>query len=269
MSHSALIHVMTQAVRKASPPLLRDFGEVDRLQVSKKGTANFVTNADLRTERMLIEELSHARKGWGFLTEEGQADAPSDTEFRFVIDPIDGTTNFIHAIPYFCISVAAQQRQSDGSYQSIAGVIYDPIHDELFAAEKGQGAMLGRQKLRVSQRERDWLVCTSAPRLVRGHLRESEAAIDAVARAGATVRCAGAAALDLAYVAAGRYDGVWYHRLKPWDIAAGQLLVEEAGGKTSTLCDAQGQRIDSSLLASGALMHDKLAALVASPLKAA
>lgn len=259
---------MTAAVHKASKPLLRDFGEVDKLQVSRKGTANFVTNADLRTERILIEELSRARKGWGFLSEESGGQ-DSDAAQRFVIDPIDGTTNFIHAIPYFCLSVAAQQRREDGQYDTIAGLIYDPLHDELFAAGKGEGALLNRQKLRVSQRREDWLLSTTAPKLARHNLQDVEAAIDAVARSGAAVRCSGASALDLAYVAAGRYDGIWYHHLKPWDTAAGSLLVQEAGGQVSLLRDAQDAPIEGSILASNGLIHETLAALVSGRAKAA
>lgn len=269
MTQSALITVITKAIEKASKPLLRDFGEVDKLQVSKKGTANFVSNADLRTERILVEELSHARKNWGFLTEESGEITGSDQEHRFVIDPIDGTSNFIHAVPYFCISVAAQRKNKNGEYESIAGVIFDPVHDEMFIAEKGQGAVMNRLKLRVSQREEDWYLSTTAPRLARNNLPEVEAAIDAVARSGSTVRCPGAAALDLAYVAAGRYDGLWFHYLQPWDIAAGSLLVQEAGGLVSCLQNAQGQSIAGSILASNGRIHKRLQSLLEPHSKAA
>lgn len=262
MSNSALIRVMTQAIHKAAKPLMRDFGEVGSLQVSKKGTADFVTNADLRTERILMEELSNARKDWAFLTEESGEVAGSGDEFRFVIDPIDGTTNFIHAIPYFCISVAAEQRNARGEYEAMLGMVFDPVHDEMFIAQKDGYSTVNNQKLQVSQRKQDWLVATTAPRLARGDLPQVAACIDAVARAGATVRCSGAAALDLAYVAAGRYDGVWYHRIQPWDTAAGALLVQRAGGYVDKLVGADGQAIDSSVLATNAAIFDPLTALL-------
>lgn len=269
MSHSALIHVITSAMYKASKPLLRDIGEIERLQVSRKGTANFVTNADVRTEQILVDELSRARKDWGFLTEEGMGEEKADCEHRFVIDPIDGTTNFIHAIPYICMSIAAQKRIADDAFETIAGVIYDPVHDEMFVAEKGMGAVMNNKKMRVSNREEDWLVSTTTPRLGRYDMSEVVATMDAVAKAGATVRCSGAAALDLAYVAAARYDGIWYHRLQPWDILAGELLVSEAGGKISQLRDANGEPIEGSILASNALIHDTLQSLVSGTAKAA
>ncbi len=262
MSHSALIHVISKAIDKATRPLLRDFGELERLQVSKKGVANFVTNADIRTEQILVEELSYARKGWGFLTEEKSTEEVKGCEFRFVIDPIDGTTNFIHAIPYFCISVAVQKRVSDTEYETIAGVVYDPIHDETFSAEKGEGATVNRKKLQVSRREDNWLVSTTTPRQNRYDLAAANAAIEAVTKTGATIRCSGAAALDLAYVAAGRYDGTWYHSLKLWDVAAGALLVKEAGGAVSTIVGADGAPISGSLLASSAASHDMLCGLI-------
>ena len=152
MSTSPLITVMTAAIRKAARGVVRDFGEVDKLQISKKGAANFVTNADIRTDKILIEELQHARPKFGFLTEESGIIEGADKKHRFVIDPIDGTTNFIHAIPYISISVAAQQITAEGTWETIAGVVYDPIHDELFWAEKGQGAYMNNRRLRVSLR---------------------------------------------------------------------------------------------------------------------
>lgn len=259
MLNSALINVMTRAVMKASKGLVRDFSEVDKLQISKKGTANFVTSADLRTEKILIEELSHARKYFGFITEESGVIEGSDSDGHvWIIDPIDGTTNFIHAIPYFCVSVAAAKKQADGSLDVIAGVIYDPIHDELFTAEKGLGAELNGHRLRVSPRTEDLLLSTTAPRRSRENYDEVEQTLQRVTASGATVRCSGAAALDLAYVAAGRYDGIWYHTLKQWDIAAGLLMVSEAGGRVTAIDGSNAMLESGSIVASNGKIHSLL-----------
>ncbi|MFZ4126093.1 MAG: inositol monophosphatase family protein [Rickettsiales bacterium] len=225
---------MTRAVLKCAKPLVRDFGEVDKLQVSKKGASNFVTNADLRTEKTLVEELLAVRPKFGFLTEESGLIEGKEKTHRFVIDPIDGTTNFMRAIPYFCVSVAAQE-MTDNGWESIAGVIYDPIHDELFTAEKNQGATVNNYKLRVSKCTEDFLVSTSSPRKSREGYKAMVERLERVTDHGAVVRCSGSAALDLAYVAAGRLDGTWYHNLNAWDMAAGQLIVREAGGVVSSL----------------------------------
>lgn len=246
MSNAALIHVILKAIDKARTPLLRDFGEVERLQVSQKGTANFVSSADLRTEGILMDELSYARKGWAILSEEAGEKGSSNAEFRFVIDPIDGTSNFIHAIPYFCISIAAQKRNADGVYESIVGVIADPIHDELFIAEAGIGATVNKRKLRVAAKREHLMTATSAPRARREDFEQVQASMNKVAASGATVRCLGAAALDLAYVAAGRLDAAWYYRLKPWDLAAGELLVREAGGCINRIAGQEASVIASS-----------------------
>lgn len=251
------MNVMTQAVLKAAKPLVRDFSEVDRLQVSKKGTANFVTNADIRTERILMEELGHARKSYGFITEESGDLAEGAFEDVWIIDPIDGTTNFIHAIPYFCISVAAAKRVGD-NYDVQAGVIYDPIHDEMFVAEKGQGARLNNHRLQVSQREHDLFFSTAAPRMTHTNFNEVETTLRRVSSTGATVRCSGSAALDLAYVAAGRYDGIWYHNLKIWDIAAGMLIVTEAGGRVCEIGGGSNMLLTGSTTASNGKIHNAL-----------
>jgi myo-inositol-1(or 4)-monophosphatase len=258
MSQSALITVITNAILKAAKPLRRDFGEVDKLQVSRKGTANFVTNADIRTEKILIEELQHARKQFGFLTEESGVVGDPNADFRFVIDPIDGTTNFIHAIPYFCVSVGVEKRLANGDYEVIAGVIYDPIQDEMFVTEKGMGATVNNRKLKVSGRTDELLLATVAPRTSRPNYPEVEAAFHRITSAGATVRCAGAAALDLAYVAAGRYEGIWYHHLQPWDIAAGLLLVQEAGGIITEIDGGSAMMQSGSVLASNGHIHRSL-----------
>jgi myo-inositol-1(or 4)-monophosphatase len=232
---SPIITMVTAAVRKAARGVVRDFGEVDKLQVSKKGAANFVTNADLRTEKILVEELQKARPKFSFLTEESGHIKGPDANQRFVIDPIDGTTNFIHALPYIAISVGVQKRDAKGQWETTAGVVYDPIHDELFWAEKKGGAFVNNARLRVSTREEDVVVSTSSPRKWREGYTETLAAFERVVDHGATVRCTGSAALDLVYVAAGRLDGMWYQRLNAWDMVAGALIVQEAGGKVTAI----------------------------------
>jgi myo-inositol-1(or 4)-monophosphatase len=262
MSEASLIRVILKAIDKARPALLRDFGEVERLQVSQKGTANFVSNADLRTEQILIEELTAARKGWGFLCEEaGEKDLTNCTH-RFVIDPIDGTTNFIHAIPYFCISVAAQKRTQSGDFETIVGIIADPLHDEIFVAEAGQGATVNHKKLQVAGKREHLLVSTAAPRPNRPHFDLASSLLTRLTHAGITVRCSGAAALDLAYVAAGRYDAMLYPHLRPWDVAAGKLLVQEAGGLLLQLQDASGESLEHSVLAVSKSSAEKMKLLI-------
>jgi myo-inositol-1(or 4)-monophosphatase len=234
MHYPALLNVIKKATLNAAKGVKRDFGEIDKLQVSKKGTADFVTSADIRTEAQLVEELTQARPEFSFKTEEQGKFGPKGASYRFVIDPIDGTTNFIHAIPYMCISVAAQEKTPHG-WQTLVGVIYDPIQDELFTAIKGEGAQLNGFRLRVSARSEDWLFSTTSPRTTRKNFEETIAAFTRVSGAGAVLRCSGSAALDLAYVAAGRLDGTWYHYLNVWDMAAGALLVSEAGGRVSQI----------------------------------
>lgn len=263
-AQSALMTVMTAAVRKAARGVVRDFGEIDKLQVSKKGAANFVTSADLRTDKLLIEELQHARPKFSFLTEESGVIEGPDKKHRFVIDPIDGTTNFIHAIPYISIAVAAQQLNAKEEWETTAGIVYDPILDELFWAERGKGAWLGNSRLRVSGRKEDVLLSTTSPRKSRKNFEESLAAFSRVATSGATIRCSGSAALDLAYVAAGRLDGIWYQRLNSWDMVAGVLLVQEAMG-TVTAMDSPKVITDGtgSVIATNGLIHKQLKDLLA------
>lgn len=237
MTRSALINVMAQAVIKASKGLLRDFGEVGNLQVSRKGTANFVTAADLRAEKVIREELYKARPQFGFLMEESGEVAGRDPSMRWVIDPLDGTTNFIHAVPYFCISVGLEKRLPDGGSELLAGVIYDPIHNDLFHAEKQGGAFLNDRRLRASARSdmSEVLLSTGSPRSGSAEYEKSLVRLQAVKARVGGIRFCGAAALDLAYVAAGRFDGYWHAQLQPWDMAAGILLIQEAGGIVTTL----------------------------------
>ncbi|MGE3142462.1 MAG: inositol monophosphatase family protein [Hyphomonadaceae bacterium] len=216
---SALLNVMIAAARKAGRALARDFGEVENLQVSKKGPADFVTAADLRSEKTLFEELSKARPGYGFLMEERGAVEGSDKTHRWIVDPLDGTLNFMHGLPHFAISIGLER---EGVL--VAGVIYDVIKNELFWAEKGQGAYLNDRRLRVGGRSD-----LAAAMLTTGRFADM-AALERVLAVTPLVRRYGAAALDLAYVAAGRFDGFWERNLSPWDIAAGAVIVREAGG---------------------------------------
>lgn len=259
MTASALITVMTRAARNASKGVLRDFGEVDKLQISKKGIANFVTSADIRAEQKIIEELTKARPQFGFLSEETGAIEGKDKNTRFVIDPIDGTTNFIHAIPYICTAISCEKRNAQGVWEAVAAVIYDPIHDEMFHAEKGAGAFLNDYRIKVSGRTQDRLVATAAPRKWKDGYAETLKALERVTSEDSTVvRCGGAAALDLAYVAAGRIDGVWYHALQWWDMSAGVLLVKEAGGVATTHAGAEPNDATAHVVAGSPGMHTQL-----------
>ena len=228
MAATALMNVMVSAARKAGRSLVRDFGEVEQLQVSIKGPANFVSNADHKAEDIIFNELSKARPGYGFLMEERGEIAGDDTTHRWIVDPLDGTTNFLHGIPLFSISLALEREG-----QLVAGIVYNPASDELFAAEKGRGAFLNdKRRLRVAARKTlaDAVVATGIPHRGRpGHpnfLRE----LNTVMHEVAGIRRSGSAALDLAWTAAGRYDGYWERNLKPWDPAAGIVILREAGG---------------------------------------
>lgn len=228
---------MVNTVRKVARGLVRDFGEVENLQISYKGPQDFVTSSDLRVESKLIEELNELRPGYGILSEEAGETIGTDKTHRWIIDPIDGTLNFMHANPHFCISLALER---EGKIQ--AGVIYNPITDELFEAEQNRGAFLNDYKLKISGRKNlaDTLIATGD-----GGLRDDAALYyRRLARAQNRthgVRLAGAAALDLAYLAAGRTDGFYETGLKIWDVAAGVLMVQEAGG---TVMDIDGSEFD-------------------------
>jgi myo-inositol-1(or 4)-monophosphatase len=228
MPASALMNVMVAAARKAGRSLARDFGEVENLQVSVKGPANFVSAADHKAEDIIFKELSKARPGYGFLMEERGEVEGDDKTHRWIVDPLDGTTNFLHGIPHFAISIGLER---EGVL--VAGVIYNPASDELFTAEKGKGAFLNdRRRLRVAARKTlaDAVVVTGIPHRGRpGHPRFLDE-MKTVMSEVAGLRRSGSAALDLAYVAAGRYDGYWERNLKPWDLAAGIVMVREAGG---------------------------------------
>jgi len=251
-TRSAVINVMAGAALKAARGLLRDFGEVEQLQVSQKGPADFVSEADRRAENILRNELSRARPAFGFLMEEsgaieGEADAP-----RWIVDPLDGTTNFLHGIPHFAISIGLEQNG-----EMVAGVVYDPVKDEMFWAEKNIGAYLNRRRLRVSARSRmqEALLATGIPFGARGGKAEFLAILKPVMERTAGVRRFGSASLDLAYVAAGRYDAFWEFGLSPWDVAAGIVLVREAGGFVTEV-DGGKVRLDgASILAANDRLH--------------
>jgi myo-inositol-1(or 4)-monophosphatase len=227
---SPALNVMIAAARKAARPLIRDFGELENLQISQKGPGDFVTHADKRTEQILIEELTKARPGYGFLGEEGGGIEGKDKSHRFIIDPIDGTTNFLHGLPHFAISIALER---DGVL--VAGLVFNPITDELYTAEKGHGAYLNDKRLRVASRKEmaPSLFATGLPFLGRPHHARAMAETSAVMAVSSGIRRFGAASLDLAYVAAGRLDGFWEHGINLWDTAAGIVLVREAGGIVS------------------------------------
>jgi len=229
-SRSAVINVMVRAAQKAARRLKRDFGEVEHLQVSVKGPGDFVSNADLQAEQTLREELLKARPDFGFVLEEGGIHEGSDPDHRWHVDPLDGTTNFLHSIPHFAISIGLER-----AGEIIAGVVYDPIKEELFWAEKGIGCYLNDRRLRVSARRKLGESVVATGLTPRNRAKDSErkefvAQIDRVVEATAGLRRFGSAALDLAYVAAGRFDAFWENQLASWDIAAGICLVREAGG---------------------------------------
>jgi myo-inositol-1(or 4)-monophosphatase len=230
MLHSALINVMVKAARHAGRSLKRDLGEIEHLQVSLKGPANFVSLADKRAEEMLYADLAKARPGYGFIGEEGGTREGADKTHSWIVDPLDGTTNFLHGIPQFAISIALAR---EGSV--IAGVIYNPANDELYLAERGKGAFLNDQRLRVAGRRNlsECVIACGLPHLGRGDFEQFRDELREIQGRVAGMRRFGAASLDLAFVAAGRLDGFWERNLSPWDIAAGQIIVREAGGMVS------------------------------------
>jgi myo-inositol-1(or 4)-monophosphatase len=231
---SALFNVMSAAALKAARGLKRDFGEVEQLQVSVKGPGDFVSTADLKAERVLCEELEKARPGFGFLMEESGESKGRDSRHRWIVDPLDGTTNFLHGVPHWAISIGLEQ---DG--EMVAGLVYAPIADEMFFAEKGGGAYLNDRRLRVSARRKleESLIGTGIPFAGHGDHPLYLRTLAAVMGTTTGARRLGVASLDLAYVAAGRFDGFWEFGLKPWDMAGGLVLVREAGGTVAGLSD--------------------------------
>jgi myo-inositol-1(or 4)-monophosphatase len=259
MHHSALLNVMIAAARKAARTLKRDFGEVENLQVSLKGPANFVTAADRRAEEILRQELGKARPGYSFLGEEGGKHEGADKTHTWIVDPLDGTTNFLHGIPHFAISIALER-----SGTIVAGVIYNPVTDELYTAERGKGAFLNDTRLRVAARKRlaDAVIACGLPHYGRGDLALNRKEIAAVQGKVAGLRRFGAAALDLAFVAAGRFDAYWERDLSPWDMAAGLILVREAGGFVTDLDGGEAMFAKSHIMSGNETMQRELLGLL-------
>lgn len=270
VSHSGIITVIEKACRKAGPRLRRDFNEVSALQVSRKGPADFVSMADKRAEDTLIEELRHARPDWGFLVEERGEIEGDPSKPRWIVDPLDGTTNFLHGIPHFCISVAVEDPfGSQGKPEVTHGYIYQPLTDESFWAEKGRGAWVQSERLRVSARRdlADALISTGIPFMGHGNFAQWSRIFGAVAPEVAGIRRLGSAALDMAWVAAGRFDGFWESDLQPWDVAAGMLLIKEAGGFVTDFRGQDMARERNQFLAANDVLHSKLHKLVAGALR--
>tara|TARA_B100001173_G_scaffold234644_1_gene204263 strand:+ start:744 stop:1526 length:783 start_codon:yes stop_codon:yes gene_type:complete len=224
---SPLINIMQKAAKKASRGLRRDFNELENLQVKTKGPANFVTASDIRTQKIIYDELSYAKPDWSFVMEESKPIENKNTKARFIVDPIDGTTNFMHGNPNFAISIAAEIND-----RLEAAIVYSPITDEMFIAERGKGSFLNDKRIRVATRKKlsDSILITGIPHLGRGNKELFIKEMDTIIPEVAGIRRSGSAALDLAWIAAGRYDIFWERGLSIWDIAAGVLLVREAGG---------------------------------------
>jgi myo-inositol-1(or 4)-monophosphatase len=255
------ITVMANAAQKAAKRLLRDFAEVEQLQVSIKGPSDFVSQADIRAEQTLKEELTKARPGYAFLMEESGASGSDNWAWRWVVDPLDGTTNFLHGIPHWAISIGLERRLPDGTSELAAGLIYAPAADEMFWAEKGGGAFVNERRMRVSARRdmTEAVFATGVPfRAVSVARRNAfSRTLVAVMPQVAGIRRFGAAALDLAWVAAGRYDGYWELGIQTWDMAAGLLLVREAGGYASSTGD-EDPRDSGNVVAGNPHLHAKL-----------
>lgn len=256
---SALINVMIDAAGKAGRSLLRGFGDIESLQVSRKGPADFVSEADRRAEKIIFETLQKARPKYGFLMEERGEVAGEDISNRWVVDPLDGTLNFLHGLPHFAVSIALER---DG--EPFAGVIYEPVSDQMFWAEKGQGAHLNGRRLRVSSRRdlSESVFATGIPFHGRDGHEPFLAQLAEVMAVSAGVRRFGAAALDLAYVAAGRYEGFWEQGLNPWDIAAGIVILREAGGTVSDFSGRKRMMESGEIIASNGVLHEDLRRLL-------
>lgn len=260
MSRSAILNVMVQAAIKAGRGLARDFGEVENLQVSRKGPSDFVSAADLNAEKIVRAELQKARPDYGFLMEEAGTIPGEDPQHRWIVDPLDGTTNFLHGIPIFNVSIALER---DGVI--VAGVIYNPAMDELYTAERGRGAFMNDRRLRVAARKAlpDCVVATGIPFLGVGDHARSLKEIRHVMGEVAGIRRCGAAALDLAWTAAGRFDGFWEHGLSPWDMAAGLLMVREAGGFVTDIKGGEKMFETRSIVAGNEAIQGQLRKLLA------
>ncbi len=254
---SANVNLMIKAARKAARGLLRDFGEVENLQVSAKGPGDFVSRADTKAEQVIRAELMEARPNYGWLGEESVEVKGTDPTRRWIVDPLDGTANFLHGQPHWSISVALEHKG-----EVVAGVIYDPIRDEMFVAEKGAGAWFNDQRMRVSGRRHmeEAMLATWTPAAGRGDLPAALRALASVGPQVAALRATGSSALDIAYVAAGRLDGMWQSGVKAWDIAAGLLLVREAGGFAGPLAAGGEMFAGGGVIAANAALFEPLTA---------
>ena len=257
--NSPQINLITKACMKASRSLIRDFGEIENLQVSSKGPGDFVTSADKRTEKILIEELQKAHPEYGIITEETGIINKSNTKNRWIIDPIDGTFNFMNGIPQFAISIGYEENN-----EIKCGVIFNPISNEMFCAEKGNGAYLNNTRIRVSKQKKisDALVVTGGP---KGESKIKDKIFSEyinVSKNVANVRKFGSAALDIAYVACGRFDGYWQRELNYWDIAAGIILVKEAGGFVDFFEEEKNLPLKKNILVTNSLIHEELRGLI-------
>jgi myo-inositol-1(or 4)-monophosphatase len=260
MVGSANLNIMMKAARRAGRSLVKDFREVENLQVSMKGAGDFVSRADLNAEKILKEDLMSARPTYGWLAEEGGEEEGQDPTRRWIVDPLDGTTNFLHGLPHWAVSVALEHKG-----QVVAGVVFDPAKDEMFYAEKGQGAWLNQnQRLRVSGRTRmiEALFGTGIPFGTETNLGASLADMARLLPQCAGARRWGAAALDLAYVAAGRLDGYWERGVKSWDIAAGLLIVREAGGFVMPIDESRGIFEQGAVIASNSGLSEPFAKVI-------
>ena len=269
VSHSGLITVMQRAARKAAPRLRRDYNEVEQLQVSKKGPADFVSAADKQAEATILDELRNARPDWRILSEEtGEIDG-DPAKPRWIVDPLDGTANFLHGVPHFAISIAVEETRPDGRGEISQALVYQPLTDEAYWAEKGRGAWLNERRLRVSARRTldEALIGTGMPHFGRGDVGRWSRIYGAIGPEVSGIRRFGSAALDLAWVAAGRIDGFWEDDLDPWDSAAGLLLVKEAGGFVTDYRGQDRMFERREYLAANADLHSKLHKLLAGSLR--
>jgi myo-inositol-1(or 4)-monophosphatase len=268
---SPALNVVVSAVQKAGRRLLRDFAEVEQLQVSAKGPGDFVSQADMRAEQSLRQDLGRARPNFAFLMEESGTHGSDDWEWRWVVDPLDGTSNFLHGIPHWSISVGIEKRLEDGRSELVAGVVYNPAANEMFWAERGVGAFLNDRRLRVSGRKdmREALFATGIPFAAAPRRAEFTHTLARLMPHVAGIRRFGAASLDLAWVAAGRYDGFWELNLKRWDIAAGLVLVREAGGFVTDPQGGEAYYAEGNVVAGNQALQGKLREVVAEGIAAA
>ncbi len=269
---SAHMTVMQNAAQRAAKRLLRDFAEVEQLQVSVKGPGDFVSQADLRAEQSIRDDLYKARPGYAFLMEESGASGGDGWTWRWVVDPLDGTSNFLHGIPHWAISIGLERRRDDGVVETMAGMIYSPTNDEMFWSEKGIGAFLNERRLRVSGRRdmKEAVFATGIPFAAvtpRNRLAFART-LGTLMPQVAGIRRFGAAALDLAWVAAGRFDGYWELGVKPWDVTAGLLMVREAGGFTADVAGGDPV-VTGDVIAANQYLHPILLEAVADGVAAA